>query len=737
MQIQTLQVTAGCLLQAADILAERAGGQAKKTPPRERSPEAERIIRLADRLTADGAASANGKPDLRRLAPVFTHLNGEHPGRTVEPLPLDGDRLPLPVSAGGEITPAQYRALLSGLERDLGDLPPAEDRINVLLSITERWTGAVPGVLPQDGAPDISLYDQVKIKAAVGAAVSEYLLQGGIGGRDLPGREAELRREPMFLLYSADFSGIQKFIYTVSTEKALRSLRSRSFFLELLMNHYIDELLEACGVSRASLLYSGGGHCYILLPNTEAVSAALQRISLRFNDWLMEQFGTRLFLAHGWTACSANDLFNIPAEESPYKAMFRRVSDAVARHKLHRCSAAQLRRLNRSSAADAGRECRVCGRSDQLNRDNLCPWCRLFAELSPKIQTMDVCIVTPQRPAAYDFALPAAEGTAYFILTDEADARSRLSAGLPVSRIYTKNRTISDLSRSIRFLAGDACFSNDTEVLSQSSSGVQRLAVCRMDVDNLGQAFVAGFETDSADPVKRYRHVTLTRTSAFSRQLSLFFQCWINPLLEQERSDGGALAVTVVYSGGDDVFLVGAWNDVIEAAERIQAKLTAFSCGALTISGGIALFDDHFPIRLAADRTAELEDRAKQVPGKNALALFDPEQNHTYAWSTFRDAVMDEKHRTLQRFFTMPGQERGNAFLYRLLQLLREAEDEKINLARYAYLLSRLEPKKKGPAREEYQVFAKNMYRWAVNPEDRGQLITAIHIYVYQNRESR
>ena len=47
---------------------------------------------------------------------------------------------------------------------------------------------------------------------------------------------AELRREPAFLLYTTDFSRIQRFIYTVHTEGALRSLRSRSFFLELLMD---------------------------------------------------------------------------------------------------------------------------------------------------------------------------------------------------------------------------------------------------------------------------------------------------------------------------------------------------------------------------------------------------------------------------------------------------------------------------------------------------------------------
>lgn len=148
------------------------------------------------------------------------------------------------------------------------------------------------------------------------------------------------------MLYSADFSGIQKFIFTVATKGALPSLRSRSFFLEFLMEHYIDELLTACGVSRANLLYSGGGHCYLLLPHTEAVKGILQSWNTQFNDWLGAQFGIQLFVAHGWTACSGNDLVNVPGEKAPYTAMFRRVSSAIGHHKLHRYTPQQVLRLN-------------------------------------------------------------------------------------------------------------------------------------------------------------------------------------------------------------------------------------------------------------------------------------------------------------------------------------------------------------------------------------------------------
>ena len=94
------------------------------------------------------------------------------------------------------------------------------------------------------------------------------------------------------------------------------------------MEHYVDELLTVCGVSRANLLYSGGGHCYLLLPNTDTVRQRIEEWNLRFNDWLADAFGLGLYLADGYTECSADDLTNTPAEGSPYQAMFRRVSRA-------------------------------------------------------------------------------------------------------------------------------------------------------------------------------------------------------------------------------------------------------------------------------------------------------------------------------------------------------------------------------------------------------------------------
>ena len=351
-------------------------------------------------VTADTPAAEPASTRYRPLRSIFSHLNGEHPGYSVPAARPDG-ALHDPVQDAPDIPAAVYRELYQELTEQLTSLQFSPAQANALLGLLESQCSALPASTAREEDRDISLYDQLKLTAALAACVSEYLQQAdAFSLLDTP---AELRREPAFLLYTADFSRIQRFIYTVHTEDALRSLRSRSFFLELLMEHYMDELLDGCGLTRTNIIYSGGGHCYLLLPNTAAVQQTLADWNRAFNGWLNEQFGVQLFLANGWTPCSANDLCNVPAEASPYKALFRRVNAIAEQHKQHPYDAAALRALNRVQAIpDGTRECKVCGNSAQVNAEGLCPWCNRFANLSAQIQNQSIYLVhsTP-RPSAF------------------------------------------------------------------------------------------------------------------------------------------------------------------------------------------------------------------------------------------------------------------------------------------------------------------------------------------------
>ena len=72
-----------------------------------------------------------------------------------------------------------------------------------------------------------------------------------------------------------------------------------------------------------------------------------------------------------------------------------------------------------------------------------------------------------------------------------------------------------------------------------------------------------------------------------------------------------------------------------------------------------------------------------------------------------------------------------------MLMILRGDEAERFNRARYVYYLSRMEPEdsKDMEKKKAYREFSKKMYQWAGEEEQRRQMITAIYLYVYLNRE--
>ena len=184
---------------------------------------------------------------------------------------------------------------------------------------------------------------------------------------------------------------------------------------------------------------------------------------------------------------------------------------------------------------------------------------------------------------------------------------------------------------------------------------------CCADVDNLGQAFVAGFDS---------MNQTLSRAATFSRKLSLFFKLHINSILKNgvfsiDDSDSSSRNVAIIYSGGDDVFVVGAWKDVLEFGVDLYNAFRVFTQGTLTLSAGFGLFKTSYPISYIASQTGGLEDISKNLDGKNAITLFD--ENHSYHWTSFINDVIGEKFTVIREFFQY-SEDHGKSFLYNLLE---------------------------------------------------------------------
>lgn len=639
------------------------------------------VAEQAGNLLFGSAAQVKGRDNLQS---IFNVLNGNNGNEHYLPQPIRPDEsVNYPTDEEAACDHASLEGRLNAL---IGSVDYTDKGLNHFLEALETELTYIPGTL---GDPDISLFDQAKMSAAVACCISDT----ADSDKDL------------FYLYSMDFSGIQDFIYTINSKGALKTLRARSFYLEILMENIVDELLDRLGLSRANLIYSGGGHCYLLIPNTNDVKASIDEYNRSVNDWLLETYDISLYVGHGYVPCSGNTLRNIP--EGSYREIFRSVSKMISDNKASRYTAEQLIKINSRIKTDYSRECKICRRVDKLNSDNECSMCSAIKNFSNSILRQDFFSIVNK--TSDGLPLPGDLS----VISGRSDN---------AVRVYRKRQAEDADNNSIGLWVGDhASQRNTLEEMaadSKASGRIERIGVLRADVDNLGTAFGSGFKSVDGG--------NIMRTAALSRQLSLFFKCHINKILGDKKRNA-----TICYSGGDDLFIVGEWYSVIELAIDISNCFTKYTEGTLTLSAGIGIYDSKYPISRIAYETAVMEDLSKHLEGKNAVTLFE---DNTYHWSEFEGEVLGEKFDVLAEYFDNTDS-RGMSFLYKLFELICNQSD-RINFARYVYILSRLEPSRDAPPdiRERYKKFADHMIKWIGDAKDRKQLVTAIMLYVYLTR---
>lgn len=609
------------------------------------------------------------------------------------------------------------------------------DFAQALLECYQDCFSSVPSPLP-----GVSCYHWGKTIASIACALV-YNQEKGISS-DTP-----------FALYSLDFSGIQNFIFTIISKGALKALKTRSLYLSVLSEHVSDLILSECGFGRSNLIYVGGGRAHFLLSSDQAMLEAANKVVAGVNRFLKKNFGASLYLASGWALAGKDALHSSGGKEASFSELFRTTSRMISENKLRRYSYLELTELNSEPVDAAGRTCAICGRSVRIvpwKEEHLCSTCASMEDFSA-VMTDDCSeLYIYETAAEKGLPVPGPEGEE-FILTARADA-----AKAPL-RKYTINSTDPESSTSVRIFicrhratprpdGSPALFSD----LAEASTGIKRLGVFRGDVDSLGQLFAKGFyRPQDPNPVRNYN---MSYYSALSGALTWFFQCNLDRVIREgtgsDLLEAGANGenVTVVYAGGDDVFLVGAWNDVLDSGMRIQTAFDNYSGGAVTLSGGYSFFPEHTPVPIMADTTADLEEEAKQKEGKNAIALFGSDSVSAkggavprYGWDEFRSTVLEDKILAMKDLFGKL-EDKGNSFLYHVLGYFRQVDETPMAISRLAYLLARHKPSRKNGASDEmvaaYDEFMKKVYKWALDPDENRAFRTACLIYVYLNRKT-
>ena len=248
--------------------------------------------------------------------------------------------------------------------------------------------------------------------------------------------------------------------------------------------------------------------------------------------------------------------------------------------------------------------------------------------------------------------------------------------------------------------------------------GSDLLGVLKADIDNLGLLFNKGLQKPAKGEsgLEDVHIKTVSRFLTMSRMLELFFSGWMKEAMSEDCKEevkeevikefskikdieGKRVSkylgrehinfnnIYTVYSGGDDLVLVGPWETMIIFSIFLNMQFRRYTCDNrdITLSAGLTFMKQKHPIASAIKEADTLLELSKKA-GKDRITLFGT----TVKWEQLPDLInfflfLDEK-------INDDNSNIKTTFLYRLLEYhrmaLRFLDNEEIEGLRYMSALS-------------------------------------------------
>jgi len=473
-----------------------------------------------------------------------------------------------------------YAKLWEGLCDDWSRLGPTDAWrfTNRALSVLERYTWCIPSAT--NVIPDISLFDHLKTTAAIACCLSIA-------------RERASPGDPEFLLASGEFGGIQRFIYDIEAGQhgLARRLRARSLRVWLAAESAAHAVLRRLGLSLANCILSAGGRFTLLLPNTESAHAALADVTHRLAEWARDATGCVLQPHVAAVPVTADEL-------GDFAACLDRL--ALAREEAKARPLGAL--LSNEGRWDEAAFVLPIGEDADADSD---------AKLGSRLAKARYAALSDKPGLPWglpfgSFALVEGEreipGQCYVAL-DLDGGCGELQGSPVVGRFVARHVPRHPDGGIVEFTD-----------LAGAAQGRVALAYLKADVDNLGRLFSHGFRRGEADLR------SISRIATLSRSLEVFFAGHVQRLAEERD-------VYLVYSGGDDLLAVGAWDGVLDMAAQLRSDLRAFTCGnpAWSLSAGVVVVNAHTPSLVAAEEADVALESAKAAPAGRVVPVPLPE----------------------------------------------------------------------------------------------------------------
>ena len=233
-----------------------------------------------------------------------------------------------------------------------------------------------------------------------------------------------------------------------------------------------------------------------------------------------------------------------------------------------------------------------------------------------------------------------------------------------------------------------------------------RLAVLKADVDKLGKTF------------REFYFNSFKKFNRLSRELNFFFANYVPYLIKTKYQDG----IYVVFAGGDDLFLVGRYDVIVDFAKELREKFYYFSLKKVTLSMGIVFFKHSTPISYVSEWADNAEKRAKDRDNgkRNGIDIFDI----TLEFDEF--LKIDKK---LNEIYEKYKDKFNTTTLYKLINIIQMADN--LNDVKNALWISKL-----------YYLINRNIKDEKLLKDLRdliekykGKLLPSIYILIYKRRD--
>ena len=584
-------------------------------------PDAVGVLMDAERL------AGTGKPGGRVQNPFAAAFGWEpSPREHHQTPPSSNASVSMSAPPAAPVDQADPRPALSVDHHDPGRC------VEHLLAVARRYGSA------RAGPSGASLFDESRVAAAIAAT----------------GLAAGPSRRCRFVLLG--FGGIQRFIFRslpVSDSSGgaergrAKTLRAKSFFLSLLMFDIVRTLLARLGLPPVNALYETGGRAALLVPANSADDDSLRQVLAELRAWHIKHFAGVLDLRVGvgepldWMGLKSGPEAWRGAEAALKAARTYFAADAfrdengwaedgwVFESSGLPTDTGEFARAMIDVGAALPRTAGVVLHGNDKKKQ-----LQVFSGSAALCRNCDTL-----PPDAYRIAgrndmgqpTPTLSAGRYVPMATPDDAASSseeddLQPGQPLSFNMLAGRSRDELGHPVPHAM---------------------LGALKADMDRLGYLMSYGLGDDA----------TLARVVGASRMLDEFFHEFL-----EERLREAYPSVYTVFSGGDDLFLIGPWLDMARFAVDLRTWFSSFVDGnrKVTISAGLAFCKPHTPVRAIADAAEDALERSKDY-GRDRISTI----GCTVSWSIYAKAI--EMRRVLtEAVGTDHGP--GRSMLHRLLR---------------------------------------------------------------------